>query len=331
MDQVLFEKLNVRPELPQNVGRSTQWMQSWIIKCAEHAEAFRASLLGFLHARRSHVLTLSVIGLSMALPVLLYLLLISVHDTLTAWQNDAFQISVYLKPQMNESEAQTLENQLKTWPEIKAVHMVSREAGLIELKRWARLEGVLDHLSENPLPVVLTIGLYDAYRTQAATEQLSQKLAGLPQVDNMDVDWIWLKQMQYLLAVAGWVIAFFSSILCLAVILVVFNSIRLMLKERDQEISLYALLGATDSYIRRPFLYGGALYGLFAACVGLFLAHSVLWVLQISIPGGAPFLGSVSVRDGLRFVLLSMVLGWLGARLSLLGQLKILKRKLLEV
>src|SRR5699024_1819795 len=233
-------------------------------------------------------------------------------------------LSVFLQSERGEREAVQLASRLSTWADIVAVDPISPQAGMAELTGRLQIEGVSAHVEGNPLPWVLEI-------TPAArqdVEALSARLRAVEGVDQVVVDLLWLERLDAILALLERLAILLGALFALAVAFVIGNTIRMDIHNRREEIRVLALVGATDGFVRRPFLYSGFWYGLAGGLTAWAVVE--LGLLALSGPVGrlsgayASDFILASVPSGVVAILVlgSGALGILGAWLAVGRQLR---------
>ena len=252
--------------------------QAWL---TNHARTLIASLGAMSRQPASSFMTIAVIAIALALPSGLLVLLNNASHVSVGWDNSA-QISVFLKAQTTEKQARSLMNKLRLYDEVQQVSMIDKEQALREFRKISGFGEALEALDDNPLPHVLTIQpVVDSTRPDKIRHLIKQ-LNQLNEVELAQLDLQWVKRLFAMLEIAQrgiWVVA---SLLGIAVLLVVGNTIRLDIQNRREEIEVTKLIGGTDAFIRRPFLYTGLWYG-----IGGGLLAWLLTVLSISLLDGS--------------------------------------------
>ena len=238
------------------------------------------STLGNLwRAPVSALLTSAVIAIALALPTGLYVLLQNIQQLSSAWENSA-QISVFIKSNQSQPQIQNLQNQLRDWPEIKTVQYVSPEQALAEFRQASGFGEALEILDRNPLPAVLVIQPAMDLSESKSIEGLRAKLDGLPQVDQTQLDMQWVLRLSAIIHTGKRAVFILSALLFVAILLVIGNTIRLTIFNKRQEIIVTKLIGATNQFIRRPFLYTGLWYGLFGALLAWLLVMVLMGLIK---------------------------------------------------
>ncbi|MDM8564190.1 permease-like cell division protein FtsX [Candidatus Halobeggiatoa sp. HSG11] len=221
------------------------------------------------------LMMVGVIGIALALPTGLYLLLENVQYISRDW-GGAAQISLFLRHDLGENEIEDLADRLYQHPDISNVRLITPADALKEYQTFSG--DALQTLSENPLPTVLVI--QPASSDNAINQILLEKLQELAEVEVAQFDMLWAKRLFAMLEIVQRGTLILAILLSLAVLLIVGNTIRLAVQSRRKEIEINKLVGATDAFIRQPFLYTGFWYGLLGGTIAWLLITISLWSLQ---------------------------------------------------
>jgi len=208
----------------------------------------------------SSLMTIAVIGIALALPAGLFVLLQNVNTVSDQW-DDASQISLFLKQDLSDKKIKRLNDDIVTWPQIGKTHYQTAEQSLTEFRELSGLGHLLDTLPDNPLPPVITLYPADENMPAEMIKDLLKKLEALPEVVQAQLDMEWLQRLRSINKLLARGITLLGLLLSLSVLLVIGNTIRLAILSRQSEIKVMKLVGATDRFIRRPFLYTGFWYG----------------------------------------------------------------------
>jgi cell division transport system permease protein len=246
-----------------------------------HLQVFFYSLGKMSRHPLSTLMTAAVIGIALALPSGLHLILKNA-ETLSGGWDGATQISLFLKRGVSEKEARLLEKRIRRLPTVDDIKYISRKAALEEFRQLSGFGGALDTLKENPLPSVLLIQPSLQASDPEAARSLLTRLEYYPEVDVAQLDMQWVKRLHAILETVRRGVLVLAILLSLAVLLVVGNTIKLAIQNRREEIVVMKLIGGTDSFIRRPFLYSGFWYGLFGSIIAFLMVQISL--LTISGP-----------------------------------------------
>ncbi|MBB1074537.1 cell division protein FtsX [Rhodoferax sp. 4810] len=227
-------------------------------------------------------LTIAAIAIALALPTALHVFTINLKELGGHWEGAA-AISLFLLPHIDEQQADKLANELRQRTDVAHVEIISRQAGLAEFRSYSGLGAALDQLTENPLPVVLALYPTSYISDLTELEQLSASVAQLPGIDFVRLDTEWIQRLQAVIKLLQQGLWLLSAALAIGVLLVIGNTIRLEVENRRNEIEVMDLVGATASFIRRPFLYSGAWYGLFGGSGAWVLVNFMAWQLQTPV------------------------------------------------
>jgi cell division transport system permease protein len=272
----------------------------------QHAQAFRSAL------RRLSVLNALVIGIALALPAGGYALLESLRPAGARLALEP-RISLFLEPQARRADADALGKRLRADPRIGSVRFIPREDALKEMSAVQGLSEVIGALGRNPLPDAFVV---------TSKEDIAGELARLPGVAHVQADAVWARRLAAAAALARLGLSLLAALLGAGLVAVTFNTIRLQILTRRDEIEVSKLIGATDAFIRRPFYYLGLLQGVAGAAVALALVAGSLALLNREVAVLAQSYGSnfrfafLSPMDTATLVLAAASLGWLGAQLS---------------
>ena len=267
-------------------------------------------------------MTAAVIGVALALPSGFHALLLNVQSLASGWKGEVAQVSLFLKSDIKEDAARNLAWRLRSMDDVAGVRYISPQQALEEFQRSSGLSDALAYLDENPLPVVLVVKPAVGIAQSEAMHGLVQRLQTLPEVESTQLDWAWLERLQALVALADRLMASVGAVLAVAVLFIVGNTIRLAIENRREEIIITKLVGATDAFIRRPFIYGGIWYGLAGGFIALMIVDGVLWGMSGSVARLASLyksdfqVGMIGGVETLVILLAGASLGWLGAWLA---------------
>lgn len=311
---------------PSKQDFRARW-DAWI---ADHQRVARESLQRLLREPLNTAMTFLVIGIALALPVALSVALGNFQAVAARWQNPS-QISLYLRQAVDLPEAQQLANDLSGWPSISKVEVISKEQGLEEFRKSSGFSAALDYLGTNPLPVVMVITPAESGTGSVAAKSLFDQLRTLPAVETAKLDLDWIRKLESIIAIGQKVVLGLVILLSTGVLLIIGNTIRLAVESRRQEILVTRLVGGTDAFVRRPFLYIGMWYGLGGAIVATLLVVSGLAMLNEPVTQLAGLYGSdflllgLSASDLLSLWGLAILLGLAGAWLSVNVELEALE------
>jgi cell division transport system permease protein len=288
---------------------------------ADHVRVLVASLGRLAAHPLSTVMTVAVIGIALALPAGLQLLVTNARLLSGHWEGAA-ELSVYLKDDVDLATARNLADTLAEDPDIAEVRLIPADEALAEFREYSGFGAALDVLEDNPLPHVLVLLPADRGASPEVLEGLRDRLAESLPADQVQADTAWVARLQAMLELARRMALLAGLLLALGVIIIVGNTIRLDIQNRRDEIEVTKLIGATDAFIRRPFLYTGVWYGLVGGLIALALVSLSVVALdepvrRLSGLYGSPFrLIGPGARGGVLLAGLGVVLGWLGSWVS---------------
>ncbi|MFT2111815.1 permease-like cell division protein FtsX [Marinomonas sp. 2405UD68-3] len=242
----------------------------------DHQKTLLESLIRLVHDPLASLMTVMVIAIALSLPGGLYVGLKNVHSITNQWDEQSI-ISLYLFANLEDTKALSLSHQLSSRADIENVMYVSKEEGMRYFERSNGYEEILSALPENPLPIVLqVVPVYDvAIETLPSLEALRDELARFPEVEYAELDAQWLHRLASVLNFGERFVYALSFLLICAVLLIVGNTIRMAVEGRRDEVLVMKLVGATDGFIRRPFLYMGFWFGVLG---GLLASVTILFV-----------------------------------------------------
>jgi cell division transport system permease protein len=276
------------------------------------------------------VLTILVIATALALPAGLRVAVNNADAVSDSWQSAA-DFTVYLKTDVSEEAARRTARTIEEREDVAGVTLIDRDAALAEFRAQSGFGDALDALDANPLPHTLVVHPASGIATDVAA--LASAIVALPVVELVQVDTAWVTRLRAILELAGRLVDFATILLALAVAIVVGNTIRLEINNRSVEIEVTKLVGGTDAFIRRPFLYLGLCYGLAGALVALLVVELGLLLLGPPVRAVAALYGSSFSLSGLSppesgvLVAGGALLGWAGAGLAAARHLRAIEPK----
>lgn len=297
-------------------GWREQWRYAWVNTLADMMRQPLATLL-----------TVMVIAISLTLPSVCYLVYKNVSEAASQWYPTP-QLTVYLDKALDDDAAEQVMTALKGEEGVDKVNYLSREEALGEFRNWSGFGGALDMLEENPLPAVAIITPKMNFESSDTLNTLRDRVAAVKGVDEVRMDDSWFARLAALTGLVGQVAAMIGILMIVAVFLVIGNSVRLSIFSRRDTINVMKLIGATDGFILRPFLNGGALLGFSGAILSLILSQAMVWQLGSAVAKVASVFGTTFVLHGLGWdeclllVLVSAMIGWIAAWLATVQHLR---------
>ncbi|MDO8597159.1 MAG: permease-like cell division protein FtsX, partial [Sulfuricaulis sp.] len=256
-----------------------------------HAQVFFYSLGQLTRTPVATFLTVAVIGITLALPAGLYVAIENVQRLASGWEDNG-QISLFLKQDVPGAAIEKLADKIRRLPAVSWVDYVSREAALTEFKRLSGFGEALNALDRNPLPAVLVVHPAATHAHPDRLQALLKDLRRFNEVDIAQIDLDWVRRLHAMLELARQGVLILAAGLAIAVLLIIGNTIRLAVLNRRDEIEITKLIGGTNAFIRRPFLYTGTLQGLLGALLAWLLVGLGLLLLADPINSLAGLYGS---------------------------------------
>lgn len=291
---------------------------SWPLR---HMQQAVGSLGDLWRTPFTSVMTILVLGISLALPATLHLFVKNAKVVTEQW-NSASEITLFLKLSTSDSAALNLVKRIELFPEVDSVKYISADEALADFNVLSGFGDALSYLDKNPLPAtILVTPTQRASQVQAAKELL-EKLTGQREVDQGKLDLEWLTKLEAMAKLIEDIVIGVGMLLCLSVVLIVSNTIRLAILNQKDAIAVMKLVGATDIFIQRPFLYSGIWYGILGglcsgvsvAILGYYLSSAIskltnLYKSNFELQG-------LVFSEYLTLILFAVMLGLVGSYLS---------------
>jgi cell division transport system permease protein len=288
---------------------------------ARHAQTLVGSLGRIVNQPFATLMTMGVVAVAIALPLLLSLFLSNLSAATGNW-NNAFDLSVYMNKKASAARAASVAKQLRQRGDVATVRVITADQALAQFRNDSGFGKALDALSDNPLPDTLIVTPTLAASTPQGTDALKQAIGTIADVQAVQLDTEWVKRLHAMLDILRRVVLLTAGLLGAGVVLIVGNTIRLDILNRRQEIEVMKLVGASDGFARRPFLYSGIWYGLGGGLIALILVAVAAVILAKPVDSLAKLYGSQFRLRGLGFtttagvLALAVGLAWLGSWLA---------------
>jgi cell division transport system permease protein len=290
-------------------------MKQWLER---HAQTLVGSLGRLWQQPFATLLTIIVIGIALALPACLHVLVQNVRSASGGW-GGALDISVYMKPAASLDEARRAAERIRQRRDVDEVTLIEADKALAEFRRSSGFGVALDALKDNPLPHALVVRPDAEFRQAAQVEALTAELRKIDGVDIVQLDTEWVSRFNAILDVIRRGVLLAAGLFALGILVIVGNTIRLDIENRRGEIEVTKLVGGSDAFVRRPFLYNGVCYGLAGGIVAGAIVAIVIAVLSAPVQRIAGLYGSQFQLQGVGLVgwaallLGGAALGWLGS------------------
>lgn len=288
-----------------------------------HVQVFLATLGEMARNPLASLMTIAVIGITLAFPTGLYVGVNQIAH-LTAGIDAGNRVSVFLRPATAPATIDTLRNQWRALPGVAQVEYISPAQALADFKTHSGLADAVAALDHNPLPPTLVLTPKDAAGADAIAAQVRAHAA----VESVQLDAAWVQRLQAFVRLAQRLLLILAVLLGLAVVLIVGNTIRLAVLNRQAEIEIVKLVGGTAAFVRRPFLYSGALFGMLGGLFATALLALSFALLRDPLATLGQLYGRdatvtlLSAREWAWFVAGATLLGYIGARLTVARHLK---------
>jgi len=291
-------------------------MKVWL---SQHVRTLGATLAKLVRSPVASMLNVGVIGVALALPV-------GFHVGLSNLQRFAGelaaapQLSLFLAREANAADVAQIEQRLKRHSGVRQYRYIPREEALREIKASTGLADVIDSLNQNPLPDAFVVDAGEG--ASQNLEALREEFKRWPRIEHVQLDSAWAQRLEALLDLGRLAVLLLGALLAFALVAVTFNTIRLQILTQREEIEIAKLIGATNPFIRRPFLYFGALVGLAGGATAWAIVLGGVYLFNHGL-SDLSRLYAVSLRlqpltaqDSTSLLLFSAWLGWFGAWLS---------------
>ncbi len=249
---------------------------TWLLR---HAQMSLSALGRLAGSPLSTAMTAAVIGIAIALPSGLYLLIDNVRQLTGNWDGGS-SISLFLQQSLDEKQARAVRDLIAQRRDVAEARLITRKQALEEFRRRSGFGEALDLLDHNPLPAVVLVRPTRVNSSARATERLAETLKQYREIDLVRVDLQWVRRLEAITHTLERGVMILAGLLSAAVLLIVGNTIRLEIQGRHHEIEVIKLVGGTDAFIRRPFLYEGVWYGLLGALIAIGLVIGGLGLMQ---------------------------------------------------
>ena len=285
-----------------------------------HWQACKLALTRLAASPLNTLLSMLGIGIALALPAGGQLLLTHI-TALTQGAAATPQLTVFLVVDTERKATQGIEARLKQQAEVGKTLLLAREETLARMKKAEGLADVIAALPKNPFPDAIVVTPSDD--TPASMERLATVVRQWPQVEHVQIDADWARRLAAAIKLAKTGVLLLATLLGIGLVTITFNTIRLQVLTRQAEVEVSRLLGATDAFIRRPFLWYGGLLGLLGGCTAwLIVAGATLWlrlpVAELAQLYGLDFMLALPTpADTLLLFGIAGLLGWIGAALSI--------------
>jgi cell division transport system permease protein len=299
----------------RKIGVARRFMMFWL----DHIRQALFSLGELWRTPSASLLTIAVLGVSLTLPTTLHLLVKNVQQISDGF-TEAAEISLFIKEDSSEKQIASLVHILQADKDIARVSWITKQQALTEFSQVSGFGSALALLTDNPLPDVLLVLPKNTAAEQA--KQLLTRLQNERLVASGKLDIDWLTRLDAIVSLLRQAVLVIALLLLSAVLLIIGNTIRLSIMNKKDEIEVMKLVGATDAFIQRPFLYSGVWFGVFGGLLSFLIVETMLWWLQSAIRGVTSLyqsqfqLMSLGLAEFVSLMLIAISLGLAGSFLS---------------
>lgn len=299
----------------RKVGLARRFVMFWL----DHLRQALFSLGELWRTPSASILTIAVLGVSLTLPTTLHLLVKNVQQISDGF-TEAAEISLFIKEGSSEKQIASLVHILQADKDIARVSWINKQQALAEFSQVSGFGTALSLLSDNPLPDVLLVLPQNTAAEQA--KQLLTRLQNEALVETGKLDIDWLTRLDAIVSLLRQAVLVIALLLLSAVLLIIGNTIRLSIMNKKDEIEVMKLVGATDAFIQRPFLYSGVWFGVFGGLLSYLIVEVMLLWLQSAIGNLTSLyqsqfqLMSLSLTEFISLMLIAVILGLSGSYIS---------------
>jgi len=300
---------------------------NWIL---QHIRALLRTLKELVIKPGTTLVNILSVGVALSLPVAGYGLIKSDESLSFAFEHKP-HINVYLSPSANQFDIDAIMGELDFTEGIAKKTVITKTQALAAFEKSSGIDNVLEYLKENPLPTTIVITPNDDSLDSVNIEKLKNEIEKIDGIDEVQVNQEWLDRMRNIVSFASAIVSGISILVCTAIIFTLSNTIRLLISTRANEILVGKLVGATDRFVRLPFLYTGLLYGALGGLTayGIYLTCRIglqKSVSQLAASYQSSFsLHALTPTEIITLILGSAILGWLAARFSVAAHLHKIK------
>jgi cell division transport system permease protein len=281
----------------------------------EFLEGLKANKEGFLITTLTTAISMAILGIFL-------MVFFNLHEMVGKWR-EKFQIVVYLKDDIPKKELNNLKGFLKSRQEIEKFLLISKEEALVKFKNKLNdLKTIMDKLESNPLPASFELVLKKKYRNFDTIKAIAEDLKKFKGIEDLEYGKIWLERLETILFFLKFIVIAIGGFICLGIIFIISNTIKLSLYSRKDEIEIMQLVGATDWFIKRPFLLQGMIQGLLGVILSIAILYGLYLAFIINLQTSDFFVGDHSFLfippSILGFlILLGLLIGCVGSYISL--------------
>ena len=296
-------------------------IRAWLM---QHGFVFFLTLKRLIATPVTSLLSVIVMGITLSLPTGVYVLMENL-SAISGQTMSSPQMSLFLKLDIKKEDIENVKQRMEEDSQILSIQFISKDAALHQLQQSNGLADISASLERNPLPDAFIVHTLE--NTPENLEQLRIAMQSWPEIEHVQFDSAWAERLNALLKLGRFIVLMLTTLLSVAIIAIMFNTIRLQILTKRDEIEISKLIGATDSFIRRPFLYFGTIQGLAGGATAWLIMTLAIRAMNEELGTLALLydfdlqLQQLSPSDSISLLLFSAWLGWLGARISVASHL----------
>jgi cell division transport system permease protein len=302
-------------------------VSAWFVR---HLQTLVGALGRLSKQKLATLLTMLVIGIALALPACLHLLITNAQKASGDW-NRAVDISVFLKRSTSQADAKQLADRLRQRRDIAQIDFIAADEALQQFRRDSGFGAAIDALTDNPLPHTLILHPKTEFADAGHLQGLAEDVRAMPSVDLVQLDTAWVNRLHAILDGVRRAVILTAALLGVGVMVIVGNTIRLDIQNRRAEIEVTKLVGGSDAFVRRPFLYSGFWYGFGGGLIAWLLSAVAVGVLRMPVDRIADLYGSsfqiigLDLRASAALIGSAVVLGWLGSYIAASRHIRVIE------
>jgi cell division transport system permease protein len=284
----------------------------------QHAHALFSSLGRIVASPFNSIMTVSVLAIAISFVSGFYILEVNIQQ-LAGHIEANNQFSLFLRDDVSESHANKIAENIRQNVNVENVKLITRDEAAAEFQTYSGFGPAINELEKNPLPIVLQVLPKESLDNKQDLENLQKEFQRSPEVDVVQMDLQWVERLQSIINVMKLFANILNILLAAAVLLIIGNTVVLELHNRRDEIVIEKLVGATNSFIQRPFLYAGFWIGFISSIFSWFIVTVLMLILRGSVEklsslyGGSFHLLFLTLTDTLALISISSLLGVLAA------------------
>lgn len=275
-------KIQVKQDTRQTQKAGGSFTDRLIAWRDQHAQALFSSLGGLFAKPFTSTMTIGVLAIAIALASGFYLVVVNLQQ-LTSGLEASNQISLFLRDEISEARAKQFADSIRKNTDVQEVNVISKQQAMQEFKNFSGFGDAIDSLEKNPLPIVIEVLPKDALVDKEKLTSLFESFKKATEVDFAQIDLEWVARLQAIVSSARLAAILLSTVLAMAVFFIAGNTIRLEIHNRREEVIIAKLVGATNRFIQRPFLYTGFWIGFLSGVAAWFIVTFMMLILRSSV------------------------------------------------